>query len=146
MGVNQTLQTFDEDVADRFCHRLPGDMSQVARRRARSTPAIMKELWYGNFTAVYRFKECYLAVLKVKMTGHPSPEQLINADKAKYNGLNPYDGLTRFFAVKLFCPPSRNWRILRDLAKFEGGRDGSDAERGRVEGARRSARTVCAVL
>jgi len=47
VGVDQTLQTFDEDVADRFRRRLPSEMSHVARRRARSTPAIMKELRYG---------------------------------------------------------------------------------------------------
>ena len=87
--MDQTLQTFDEIVADRFRRRLPSDMSKVARRRARSTQAIMKELRYGIFPAVHRFKECYLAVLKFKMTGHASPEQLINAAKVKYNGLNP---------------------------------------------------------
>jgi len=121
MGVDQSLQTFDEDVADRFRRRLPGDMSQVARRRTRSTPAIMKELRYGIFPAVHRFKEGYLAVLKLKMTGHPSSEQLINAAKAKYNGLSPYDGLNPTLAVKLSCPPLSNWRIMRDLDKFGGG-------------------------
>jgi len=58
-------------------------MSQVARRRARSTPAIMKKLRYGINPAVHRFKECYLAVFKLKMTGHPALEQLINAARVK---------------------------------------------------------------
>ena len=120
MGADQTLQTFDEDVADRFRRRLLGHKSQVARQRARWTPAFLKELRYGIFPAVHLFKECYLAVLKLKMTGHPSPEQLINAAKAKYNGLNPYDGLNPTLAVKLSCPPSSDWRILRDLDKFGG--------------------------
>jgi len=119
--VDQTLRIFHEDVADRFRRRLPGDMSKVARRRARSTPASMKELPCGIFPAVHRFKQGSLDVLKLKMTGHSSPEQLINSAKAKYNGLSPYDGLNPSLAVKLLCPPFRNWRILRDLEKFGGG-------------------------
>lgn len=121
VGVDQTIDTFDDDVADRFRRRLPDHMPQVGRRRARSTPAIMKELRYGIFPAVHRFKDCYLAVLKLKMTVHPSPEQLINAAKAKYNGLNPYDGLNPAVAAKLSCPPLSNWRILKELDKFSGG-------------------------
>jgi len=121
VGVDQTLENFDEDVSDRFRRRLPGDMNQVQRRRARSTPAIMKELRYGIFPGVNRFKECYLAVLRLKMTGHPTPEQLIGAAKAKYNGLNPYDGLNPSVSDKLPCPPLSNWRIIKEIDRFGGG-------------------------
>jgi len=37
VGVDQTLETFDKVVWDRFRRRLPEDMNQVQRRRARST-------------------------------------------------------------------------------------------------------------
>jgi len=121
VGVDQSLERFDEDVADRFRRRLPADMNQVERRRARSTAAIMKELRYNMFPAINRFKECYLAVVNLKMTGNPTAEQLINAAKAKYNGLNPYDGLNAAVAAKLKCPPLSNWRILKDTDKFSGG-------------------------
>jgi len=120
-GVDQTLETFDKDVSDRFRRRLPDDMNQVQLRRARSTPAIMKELRYGIFPGVNRFKACYLAVLRLKMTGHPTPEQLIGAAKAKYNSLNPYDGLNASVSVKLPCPPLSNWRILKEIDRFGGG-------------------------
>jgi len=83
-------------------------MNQLERRRARSTAAIMKELRYNMFPAVNRFKECYLAVVNLKMTGNPTAEQLIGAAKAKYNGLNPYDGLNAAVASKLKCPPLSN--------------------------------------
>jgi len=43
----------------------------------------MKKLRYGINPAVHRFKECYLAVFKLKMTGHPALEQLINAARVK---------------------------------------------------------------
>jgi len=121
VGVDQSLERSDEDVADRFRRRLTADMNQVERRRARSTAAIMKELRYNMFLAVNRFKECYLAVVKLKMTGNPTAEQLINAAKAKYNGLNPYDGLNAAVAAKLKCPPLSNWRILKDTDKLSGG-------------------------
>jgi len=118
---NQTLENFDEDVSDRSRHRLPEDMNQAQRRRARSTPALMKELRYGIFPGVNRFKECYLAVLRLMMTGHPTPEQLIGAAKAKYNGLNPYNGLKSSVSDKLPCPPLSNWRILKKIDRFDGG-------------------------
>jgi len=121
VGVDQTLENFDEDVSDRFRRRLPDDMNEVQRRRARSTPAIMKELRYSIFPGVNRFKECHLAVLRLKMTGHPTPEQLIGAAKAKYNGLNPYDGLNPSVSDKLPCPPLSNWRILKEIYRFGGG-------------------------
>jgi len=73
----------EEDVADRFRRRQPADMNQVKRRRARSTAAIMKELRYNMFPGVNRFTECYLAVVNLNMTGNPTAEQLINAEKAK---------------------------------------------------------------
>jgi len=76
VGVDQTIDNFDDDVADRFRRRLPDRRHQVGRRRACSTSAIMKELRYGIFSAVHRIKDCYLAVPKLKMTGHPSPELL----------------------------------------------------------------------
>jgi len=111
----------EEDVADRFRRRLPADMNQVERRRARSTAAIMKELRYNMFPGVPRFTECYLAVVNLKMTGNPTAEQLINAEKEKYNGLNPYDGLNAAVAAKLKCPPLINGRILKDTDTFSGG-------------------------
>jgi len=83
VGVEQSLKRFEEDVADRFRRRLPADMNQVEHRRARSTAAIMKELRYNMLPAVNRFKECYLAVVNLNMTGNPTAEQLINAAKAK---------------------------------------------------------------
>jgi len=119
--VDQSLERYDEDVADRFRRRLPAEINQLERRRARSTAAIMKELRYNMFPAVNRFKECYLAVVNLKMTGNPTAEQLINAAKAKYNGLNPYDGLTAVVASKLKGPPLSNWRILKDTDTFSGG-------------------------
>jgi len=121
VGVDQTLENFDEDMSDRFRRRLPDDMNQVQRRRARSTPAIMKDLTYGIFPGINRFKECYLAVLRLKMTGHPTPERLIGAAKAKYNGLSPYDGLNPSVSDKLPCPPLSNWRILKEIDRFGGG-------------------------
>ena len=121
VGVDQTIDTFDNYVAYCFRRRLLDHMHQVRRHRARSTPAIMKELRYGIFLAVHGFKDCYLAVLKLKMTGQPSPEQLVIAAKAKYNGLNPYDGLNPAVAAKLSCPSLSNWRILKELDTFSGG-------------------------
>jgi len=121
LGMDQSLERFDEDVADCFRRRLPADMNQVERRCARSTAAIMKELRYNMFPAVNRFKECYLAVVNLKMTSNPTAEQLINAVKAKYNCLNPYDGLNAAVAAMLKCPPLSNWRILKDTDKFSGG-------------------------
>ena len=121
VGVDQTLETFDKDVADRFRRRLLNDMNQVQRRRARSTPAIMKKLRYGIFPDVNRFKACFLAVLGLKMTGHPTQEQLGGAAKAKYNGLNPYDGLNLSVSDKLLCPSLSNWRILKKIDRFGGG-------------------------
>jgi len=121
VGMDQTLENFDKDVSDRFRRRLPDDMNQVQRRRARSTSAIMKELRYGIFPSIKRFKACYLAVLRLKMTGHPTPEQLVGAAKAKYNGLNPYDGLKPTVSDKLPCPPLSNWRILKEIDRFGGG-------------------------
>jgi len=121
VGVDHTLETFDKVVSDRFRRRLPDDMNQVQRRRARSTSAMIKELRYGIFPGVNRFKACYLAVLRLKMTGHPTTEQLIGAAKAKYNGLNPYDGLNPSVCDKLPCPPLRNWRILKTIDRFDGG-------------------------
>jgi len=74
----------------------------------------MKELRYDMFPAVIRSKDYYLAVVNLKMTGNPTAEQLINASKAKFNGLNPYDGLNAAVAAKLKCPPLSNWRIRKD--------------------------------
>jgi len=121
IGVHQTIDTFYDDVADRLRRRLPDNTHQVGRRWARSNPAIMEEPRYGIVPAVQCFKDCYLAVLRLKMTGHPSPEQLFNAAKARYNGLNPYDGLNLAVAGKLSGPPLRNLRILKELDKFSGG-------------------------
>ena len=67
--MDQTLENFYKDVSDRFRRRLPDDMNQVQRRRARSTSAIMKELRYGIFPSIKRFKACYLAVLRLKIRG-----------------------------------------------------------------------------
>jgi len=121
VGDDQNLELSDGDVSDGLCRRLPADMNQVERRRARSTAAIMKELRYNMFPAVNRLRECYLAVANLKMTGNPTAEQLINAATAKYNGLNSYDGCNAAVAVKLKSPPLSNWRILKETDKFSGG-------------------------
>jgi len=42
VGVDQSNDTFDDEVADRFCRRLPEHIPQVRRCRARYTPANMK--------------------------------------------------------------------------------------------------------
>jgi len=73
VGVNQTIGTIADDVADRFRRRLLEHRPHVGRHRARPPPSIMKELRYGIFPAVHRFKDCYLAVLMLKMTSHPCP-------------------------------------------------------------------------
>ena len=82
VGVDRSLERFEEDVVDRFHRHLPADMSQVEWRRVRSTKAIMKELRYNIFPVIHSFKECYLVVINLKMTGNPTAEQLINAVKA----------------------------------------------------------------
>jgi len=60
-------------------------------------------------------------VVNLKMTGKPTAEQLINASKAKYIGLDPYDGLNAAIAAKLKCPPLSHTRILKDTDTFVGG-------------------------
>ena len=57
VGVDRSLERFEEDVVDRLHRHLPADMSQVEWRRVRSTKAIMKELRYNIFPAVIRFRE-----------------------------------------------------------------------------------------
>jgi len=47
-------------------------------------------------------------------------EQLVNAAKAKCNGLNPQDGLKPAVEAKLSCPLLRNWRSLKELENFSG--------------------------
>jgi len=81
----------------------------------------MQELRYNIFPAVNRCKECYLAVVNLKMTGNPTAAQLINAAKAKYNGLDPYNGLNAAVTAQLKCLSLSNWRILKDTDKFGGG-------------------------
>jgi len=120
VGVDQSLETYVEDVSDRFRHRIPEDVNQFQRRRARSTPAIMQELRYGIFSGVNRFKECYLTVLRLKMTSHPTREQLIGAAKAKFYGLKPLDGLNPSVSDTPTCPPLINWRTLKDIDRFGG--------------------------
>jgi len=120
VGVDQTLEKYVEDGSDRFRRLLPEDVNQVQPRRARSTPAIMKELRYGIFPGVNRIKECYLAVLRLTMTGHPTRGQLIGAAKAKCDGQNTFDVLNPTVSDKLPCPPLSNWRTLQDIDRFGG--------------------------
>jgi len=51
-------------------------------------------------------------MFNLKMTGNPTAEKLISAAKAKYNGLDAYDGLSAPVEAKLKCPPLSNCRIL----------------------------------
>jgi len=44
VGVNQTIDSIADDVADRFRRRLPEHRPHVGRHRARRPPAIMNEL------------------------------------------------------------------------------------------------------
>ena len=120
VGTDQRMETFKSDYCGRFRARLPDSLPQVDRRRARSTPAIDKELKYNIFPMVDGFKNMYMSVLNAKLTGNPTPTDLINATVAKWNGLSPYEGFKAEVVATLKCPPLPYWRILRQLDRFSG--------------------------
>jgi len=120
VGTDQRMETFKSDYCGRFRAQLPDSLPQVDRRRARSTPAIDKELKYNIFPMVESFKNMYMSVLNAKLTGNPTPADLINATVAKWNGLSPYEGFKAEVVATLKCPPLPYWRILRRLDRFSG--------------------------
>jgi len=105
VGTDKRMETFKSDFCGRFRARLPDSLPQVDRRRARSTPAIDKELKYNIFPMVESFKNMYMSVLIAKLTGNPTPADLINATVAKWNGLSPYEGFKAEVITTLKCPP-----------------------------------------
>jgi len=122
VGMDQNLERFDNDVSNRFRHRLPEDMNQVQWRCARSTPGIMQYLRFGIFPGVNRFKACHLGGTKAQDDGHLTPKQLIRAAKAKKNGLIPYDGVNPSVSDKLPRPPLSKWCIMEEIDRFAVGR------------------------
>jgi len=120
VGTDQRMETFKSDYCGRFRARLPDSLPQVERRRARSTMAIDKELKYNIFPMVESFKNLYMSVLNAKLTGNPTPSDLINATVAKHNGLSPYEGFKAEVVATLKCAALPYWRILRRLDRFSG--------------------------
>jgi len=120
VGIDQRLDTFKEDYSGRFRARLPDDMPRVERRRSRSTSAIHKELSYNIFPTVDRFKNCYMAVLRYKLTGNPSPADVCNAALAKYHGMSPYEGFKPEVVATLDDQPLRLWNVLKKLDRLSG--------------------------
>ena len=120
VGIDQRLETFKEDYSSRFRARLPDDMPRVERRRSRSTSAIHKELSYNIFPSVDRFKNCYVAVVRYKLTGNPTPADVCNAALAKYHGMSPYEGFKAEVVAKLDSQPLRLWNVLKQLDRFSG--------------------------
>jgi len=120
VGTYQRMEVFKSDYCNRFREHLPDSMPQVARRRGRSTSAIDKELKYNIFPMVERFKNAYVSVLNAKMTGNPTPEDLVNAAVAKFKGLSPYEDFNAEYVATLMCAPLPYWEILRKLDQFSG--------------------------
>jgi len=120
VGTDQRMETFKSDYCGSFRARLPDSLPQVERRRAQSTMAIDKELKYNIFPVVESFKNLYMSVLNAKLTGNPTPSELINGTVAKHNGLRPYEGFKAEVVATLRCPALPYWRILRRLDRFSG--------------------------
>jgi len=83
LGTDQRMETFKSDYCGRFRARLPDSLPHVDRRRARLTLAIDKELKYNIFFMVESFKNMYMSVLNAKLTGNPTPADIINATVPK---------------------------------------------------------------
>ena len=119
-GTDQRMEVFKSDYCNRFRERFPDSMPQVARRRGRSTSAIDKELKYNTFFMVERFKNAYVSLLNAKMTGHPTPEDLVNAALAKLNGLSLYESFKAEYVANLKGAPLPYLEILGKLDQFVG--------------------------
>ena len=120
VGTDQRMETFKSDYCGRSRAMLPDSPPQVERRRACSTMAIEKELKYNIFPMVESFKKLYISVLNVKLTGDPTPSDLINATVTQHDGLIPYDGFKAEVFATLKCPALPYWRILRRLDRSSG--------------------------
>jgi len=66
---------------------------------------IDKELKYSIIPMVESFKNLYMSVVNAKLTGNPTPTDLVKATVAQYNGLSPYEGFKAEVVATRKCPP-----------------------------------------